>query len=170
MLWGAFFILSPAEILIFGIVVWLPLLVWRERERASVYGWNPGFKLRALVVMCMIGLAVIATPNKLDLPKGPFQKTEWTLAELATAGLIYGPMDRAHDSIRVQLPSKNPTPRQIMDAITQQTGFPTRVRRCLSGSTIVFGESMSAVYVNDWNFTNRLKPADVIPPAQEEKR
>jgi hypothetical protein len=46
LLWALFLIFAPFEVLFFGALIWIPFFIWRERVRATRYGYWPGAALR----------------------------------------------------------------------------------------------------------------------------
>jgi hypothetical protein len=149
LLWALFFVLAPMEVLVFGALVWIPLLIWRERVRAARYGFWPGMVARLGIVAVAIAIAVIAPTKHEDGRVGPLLRTDLTLGEMAAAGVINPPFDRQHDSVRVSLPSVKPTRREVIQAITQQTGFRASIFHCGNGATILFGGGGGRIRVAD---------------------
>lgn len=137
--WGVFFVLAPMEVLFLGALVWIPLLIWRERVRATRYGFLPGAVARFCVVAALIFMASLLPTKHEDGRVGPLPRPQNSLGELVAAGVIYPLFDDRHDDLRVTLPSTTPTRREVMRAITQQTGFRASISRCGSGATVLFG-------------------------------
>jgi len=149
--WGVFFILAPTEILFLGALGWIPLLIWRERVRASRYGFFPGALTRLGVVVVIITAAALLPTKHEDGRVGPLARQDVSLGELNTAGVIYPLFDHRHDLIRVALPSTTPTRREVMQAITKQTGFTASIFHCGNGATVLFGSGGGRVMVDDKN-------------------
>jgi hypothetical protein len=139
LLWAFFFALAPLEILFWGALVWVPLLIWRERARATRYGNLPGLVIRLLTVSVVITAAALAPFKHEDRKVGPLPNAEISLGELAKARVIYPPHNQQNQVIRVLLPSTLPTRREVMQAITKQTGFKTSILHCGNGATVLFG-------------------------------
>src|SRR4051812_5473163 len=93
LIWALFFILAPMEVLILGALVWVPLLVWRERVRAVRYGFGLGLVARLGIVVAVFILAVHAPTKQEDGRVGPLTHDKISLGELAAAGVIYAPFD-----------------------------------------------------------------------------
>lgn len=149
LIWALFFIFAPMEVLVLGTLVWIPLLIWRERVRAARYGFWLGGIARLGIVIVIIAIAAFAPTRREDGRVGPLPSTDVTLGELATAGVIYPPFDRQHDSIRVLLPFAKPTRREVIEAITQQTGFKASIFHCGNGATVLFGSGVGRIRVAD---------------------
>jgi len=145
--WGAFFILAPMELLFVGALVWIPLLVWRERRRARFYGFLPGAGLRLGIVVAIVMVAVHLPVKREDVPLGELSQRTVTLGELAEAGMI-SPPDVKLEPVRVLLPSTTPTKREIMRAIAEQTGLRANVSRCATGASILSGPSVGSIHVS----------------------
>jgi hypothetical protein len=79
--WGVFFAAAPFEAVFGGCIVWLPLLIWRERLRALSYGFWPGAFLRLGIVLT-IAVAAITAPKHMDEFVGPMRFENIPLAEL----------------------------------------------------------------------------------------
>src|SRR4051794_29985317 len=146
-LWGLFFILAPAEILVLGAVAWLPVLIWRERVRAVRYGFLPGIVAWLGVVMIVVTVAALAPTKHEDRRVGPLARTDTTLGELEGAGVIYALSNPQHEALHVRLPSTTPTRREVMQAIAQQTGFRASIFHCGNGATILFGSGGGRIRV-----------------------
>jgi hypothetical protein len=147
LLWAVFFILAPTEVLLFGALVWIPLLIWCERRRALRYAFWPGIAARLGIVAIAIGTAALAPTQHEDGRVGPLPHMDISLGDLAVADVIYRLFDRAHDAIRVQLPSATPTRREVMRAITEQTGLRASVFHCGNGATVLFGSGVGRIRV-----------------------
>lgn len=143
-----FFVLVPMEVLFLGALVWIPLLIWRERVRASRYGFLPGAIARFCVVAALISTASLLPTKHEDGRVGPLPRPESSFGELVAAGVIYPLFDDQHDDMRFTLPSTTPTRREVMHAITQQTGFRTSVGRCGSGATVLFGSGGGRIKIS----------------------
>jgi hypothetical protein len=149
LLWTAFFILSPTEVLVLGALVWIPLLIWRERVRALRYGFLPGAVARLSVIAVAIITAGLLPTKHEDGRVGPLPRVDISLGELAAVGVIYPLFDQRHDGIRVVLPSTTPTRREVMQAITRQTGFRASIFHCGNGATVLFGSGGGRIRVSE---------------------
>lgn len=69
--------------------------------------------------------------------------------------IIHPLFDQAHESLSVQLPSRDPTRREVIRAISDQTGFRASIFHCGNGATVVFGGGMSRISVRDWEKQRR---------------
>lgn len=146
--WGGFFILAPADVLFYGALVWIPLLVWRERVRATRHNFGPGGVARLCVVAAITIIAALLPIKHEDGRVGPLLRRESSLGELAVAGVIYPVADRQYDGVRVMLPSTTPTRREVIQAITQQTGFRASIFHCGNGATVLFGSGGGRIRVS----------------------
>ncbi|MEI8291954.1 MAG: hypothetical protein WCH99_20990 [Verrucomicrobiota bacterium] len=158
LIWALFFILTPAEVLVLGAVVWIPVLIWRERVRAAHYGFWLGMAARLAVVFAAIVIASQMPTKHEDGRVGPLPRNNATLGELAAAGIIYPLYDHQHDPVRVVLPSATPTRREVMQAITQQTGFKVSILHCGNGATVLFGSGGGRIMVDDREKNEQPRP------------
>lgn len=149
LLWGAFLILAPLEVLLLGAIVWLPLFIWREKVRASRHGYWPGAAVRYSIIVATVVLAGKAPLKPEDRRVGPLPRTRVTLGELADAGVVFGMFDPKHKPLSVRLNSTTPTRREVMDAITGQTGFRAHMSHCGNGATILFGCDSRLIIVTE---------------------
>jgi hypothetical protein len=148
LLWGLFFILAPFEVLFLGALVWVPILIWREKRRTRLWGFWPGVIYRFAVVAGFVALAAFAPTKHEDQRVGPLRR-DVSLGELVSAGIIYQLFETNHHDLRVSLPSPTPSRREVMEAITRQTGFRTHVYHCAHGATILFGSGGGAISVTE---------------------
>ena len=149
LLGAVFFVIAPFEVLSLGAVVWIPLLIWRERLRAARYGWNPGLAARTGVVALVFTTALLLPTKLEDGRVGPFPRNELSLGQLAVAGVIYPLATRSDGDIRVTLPSSSPTRREVMKAIAEQTAFSASIFHCGNGSTVLFGSAQGRIKVRE---------------------
>lgn len=147
-LWGFFFILAPFGVLIFGVIIWLPLLIWRERVRTRQHGFWTGALCRFAVMLAIIFFASQAPCKKENWHVGKLQDRNVTLADLTAAKVIY-PLRASNDySLKITLPSTNPTYRETMQAISEQTGLSANRYRCACDSSILFGSGGGLIRVS----------------------
>lgn len=147
--WGLFFSLAPTEVLFLGALGWVPLLVWRERIRSSRHGFFTGAVARLGVVAVIITTAALLPMKHEDGRVGPLARQDVSLGELNAAEVIYPLSDRRHDGVRIVLPSATPTRREVMQAITRQTGFKASINHCGNGATVLFGSGGGRITVDD---------------------
>jgi hypothetical protein len=145
--WAIFFILAPMEVLLLGAIVWLPLLVWRERVRANRHGFLPGALCRFGIVAVVVITAVLLPTKHEDQRIGPLPHPDLTLGELTATGAIDPVFNQQHEVVRVSLPSRTPTRREVINAIQQQTGLKASIFHCGSGATILFGGGVGRIRV-----------------------
>jgi hypothetical protein len=148
-LWGLFFILAPLDILLVGALLWFPALIWLERLRTRRYGFWPGALCRFAVVLTIIVIGARAPSKREDSHLGPFPTTHITLAELERSHIIALEPNLNRDAQAIKLPTTNPTCREVMQAITQQTGLRTSIFHCGNGSTILFGGAVGPIRVSE---------------------
>jgi hypothetical protein len=148
LVWGAFFILAPIEVLVGGAIVWLPLLAWRELRRAHRYGFLPGGAIRGAVVAAIVVTAAYLPVKSWDARLGPFPQAQVTLGELAAARVILPLRDPALEKVPVSLPSTTPTRREVRQAISQRKDLRIGYLQCGNGATILFGASLSPIRVS----------------------
>lgn len=147
--WAVFFVLSPFDLLLLSALAWIPFLIWRERVRAARYGMHPGFAVRLGTIGVIVAIAAALPLKSEDQRVGPLAQSELTLGELAANGITYPLFDATHASIRVRLPSSNPTRREVMRAISDQTGFRTSIFHCGTGATVLFGGGVGRITISD---------------------
>ncbi|EEF58216.1 hypothetical protein [Pedosphaera parvula] len=148
-LWGLCFVLAPFEIPVYGAILWLPALIWLERLRTKRYGFWPGALCRFAVVLSIVVIAAKAPLKREDHHVGPLPNKQVTFAELVAAQIIYPPFGSNHYSLKITLPSTNPTVREVMHAITQQTGMRASIFHCASGATILHGSGGGSIRVSE---------------------
>ncbi len=148
-LWAMFFVLTPMEILVLGALGWIPLLIWRERVRSIRYGFLLGAVARLGVVASVIIVATLLPTKHEDGKVGPLSRTDVSLGELAAIGVIYPLADEQRNEIHVLLPSTTPTRREIMHAITQQTGLQASIFHCGNGATVLFGSGGGRITISE---------------------
>lgn len=137
--WGAFFIFAPVDVLIMGALVWIPLLIWSERVRELRCGFWPGAVARLTVVAVIVTTAALLPVKYEDGRVGPLPRVDMSFKELADGGVIYPISDDEQLPVRVVLPSLEPTRREVMQAIIQQTGLNASIFHCGNGATVLFG-------------------------------
>jgi hypothetical protein len=147
MLWGAFIAVAPFEILFFGgWIVWLPLLIWRERIRTRRYGFWPGAVARFAVATSIV-VAAIAAPKDDDRIVGPVSYENLPLHDLC-ADLswnhhvpvrAWGEAD-FRNSISFST-SISMTRRQLVQGLARATNREAKYWGCLSGGSFLFGHS-----------------------------
>jgi len=152
--WGLFIILTPIIVVILTALIWIPIFIWREKVRARHYGFLPGAVYRYALIALIVVTAAFA-PVKFENKKiGPLKNANLSLEELVEAKAIYSPRYKENEEIRIALPSNLPSNRELMTAITQQTGFKADVYHCGDVANILFGGGGGRIRVNDW--TNSL--------------
>ncbi len=164
MLWGVFFIIAPViEIVILGAILWMPLFIWRERRRSARYGLYPGGVFRIGVIVLAIAIATVAPTKHEDRRVGPFPQTTLTLAQLVSTEVIYPLSDPQYELSQVTLPSLLPTRREVMRAISEQTGLRASILHCGNGATILFGSGGGRIRVNE--IPEQRPPGQSVKPA-----
>ena len=145
LLWALFIILAPLEALFMGI----PVFIWREKLRASRYGFWPGAAFRYAIIVGLVVFAVNAPLKSEDKRVGPLPSTQVTLGELVETGVIYELYDLHHKTLGVRLGSLRPTRREVIKAIAEQTGFRTSIFHCGNGATLLFGSGVGRIRVHE---------------------
>lgn len=147
--WGAFFSVTPIfDILVPGSILWLPLLVWRERRRTAKHGFLGGFALRVAVVAVVMTAAVLFPAKHEDLLRvqalpGP----RVTLALLSTQRPFS--CQETLPETEIVLPSAQPTLREAIRAMEEQGKVDCRVGRCGNGMTLLWGGYIMGVAVHN---------------------
>lgn len=142
LVWSLFFILSPMEVLVLGSVVWIPLLIWREKLRSQKHGFLPGAILRSMLVLTVVIAAALAPLKYVDrrmvqLPPGQLPLGQLT-AELEEQAVLVRFPDQ-HTNRLVRLPGQPLNVRELMGLIENQTGLRRRIKYCGNGSTVLRG-------------------------------
>lgn len=122
--WGIFFAVVPIMLLFVGVLVWIPVLIWREIVRSHRYGFFPGVLVRLGVVVATVSIAALLPVKYGDRRVRALPRADVTLGELAAAHVLWPIRDEHQKTLRVTLPSTTPTRREVMAAIEQQTGVP----------------------------------------------
>lgn len=127
--WGIFFCVAPIfEVLVLGAVLWIPVLIWRERCRTRKFGFLPGFIVRLAIVAGMVTAAVLLPTKHEDKLVEGFTTTKVTLEEIGKHTRVFIPADEAATTI--VLPSTKPSLREVIGAIESQTELRCNVARC----------------------------------------
>jgi len=140
-LWGVFLSVIPIfEGLLLGFVIWLPVFCWREQVRSKKQGFWPGFAVRIGIIAAVIATATLLPLKHVDQVRvGPFPAAEVSLAQLAAPLRLQGPKYEERTQARITLASPNPTWREAIRAIEQQTGLRVRVGGCMTGVSLLTG-------------------------------
>ena len=150
--WGLFIIRAPIILVFLTALIWVPIFVWREKIRTRHYGFLPGAVYRYALIVLIVVLAAFAPVKFEDKKVGPLKNANPSLGELVEAKAIYSPRYKEHEEMRITLPSLFPRNRDIMTAITQQTGFKADVFHCGDVANILFGSGGGRISV--WDSTN----------------
>lgn len=143
--WGAFFAAAPFEAVFGGCIVWLPPLIWRERIRASRYGFWPGAIVRFAVAALIVALAA-AAPKFEDRLVGPIQCDEMPLYDLCRElSYRHGIPVRCYDDKTGERPlsfavSEKMSRRAVVATLAKQAECDLqRFRGCANGSSVFTG-------------------------------
>lgn len=147
--WATFFVLAPfSEFVFVGAILWLPLLISRERRRATAYGFLPGALCRAAVVAVVVAIAIVASTGPYDRRIRGLRAHTVTLGDLANVGVVMLSPERQHlEPVTLTLPTATPSRREVVQAITEQTGLTARMLTCGSGASLLFGSHAGPIIV-----------------------
>ena len=160
--WAVFFIFAPfIEFIVLGAILWLPFFIWCERRRTARYGFLPGAARRFGIIVLSVTLAALAPTKHEDGRVGPLQSTSVTLAELVAARVIYPLSDSQFDGLHVTVPSLTPTRRQVMRAISEQTGLRASIFHCGNAATVLFGSGGGLIRVSGETTQPRPNPYEM---------
>ncbi len=148
--WGIFFSVAPYDgWLLPAAIVWIPLLVWRERQRAKRHGFFPGAVVRALVVAFVVGAAAVAPLEYLDRRVPVLGASRATLREVDSLHALQTgrPYPRLfatlEDSVvattTVRLPSESMRRREFLSFLGAQLGRRPRVAYEGGFTSVAFG-------------------------------
>jgi hypothetical protein len=145
--WGAFFVLTPMELLLLGVLVWIPLLLWTEHRWANRHGFLPGAILRFGATVAVILCAIFAPTKYEDQRIGPLFQPTVSLGELERLGVIYELSSPNLRAQTVSFASLSPTRREVMKEISRKTDVRAFALRCGNGATLLFGNGGGRILV-----------------------
>lgn len=126
------------EVLVFGSIIWIPILVWRERVRSKEFGFLPGFVVRLAVVALVVCVALILPLKHEDTHRvGPLTKNMMSLSEISNEIHIANSYPPTAAATTIELPSTTPTIREVLRAMEKATGLSARAARCGNSATLV---------------------------------
>ena len=142
--WGVFFsVLSLPGLMFPGMLIWIPLWIWREHVRSKRYGFVPGFLVRVLVFSTIVSAAVMLPDRYEDkVTIGPLSSTQVSLEELAGKLQYHRVMmkpNEAQSKIVVQLSSQTPTLREVITAVEQASRLKFVRYDCGTGASLLSG-------------------------------
>jgi hypothetical protein len=148
-IWGLFFSVAPIfEGLILGAIIWIPLLIWREKVRARMYGFSAGFFVRLAIIAAMVAGAIcLPTKHEDRLIITGLPGNRVTLGELKQHTRLT--CERDQESVGITLSSNEPNLREIIGAIESQTRLRCDVTRCGNSASFLAGASIIAVKIHE---------------------
>ncbi len=147
--WVLFIILAPISVVFLTAPIWVPIFIYREKIRTRHYGFLPGAAYRYGLIVLIVILAALAPVKFEDKKVGPLKSAHPSLGELVEAKIIYAPRYKEHEEMRITIPSLLPRNRDVITAITQQTGFKADVYHCGDVANILFGGGGGRIRVSD---------------------
>jgi hypothetical protein len=149
---GLFLAASAFELVLLSSLLWLPLVIWRERHRAAYFGLMPGAAFRFGIVLIVLGAAILAPVKYDDYPIPPVKYVNVPLAEVCDDLRDQRFSVRAHadDYDQVYTPitfvtTRPLSPKQFAEALSNASGWQIRrFRTCGNGSSILFGSNPPA--------------------------
>jgi hypothetical protein len=145
LLWGLFFILAPFEVLLFGCLLWVPILIISEKRWIQKCGFSKSFFIRNGIIALIISVAVVLPVKNLDRHIGVIQHNSITLKELAERK-VFICMERQSDLLEktvVTFSNANPTRRDVVKAIREQTPYKVRLLSCPNGCSLLLGSHIT---------------------------
>lgn len=139
---GAVIAVIPFELIVLSlpaILVIAIFLCWRNPHRVRVV---PVAALLAAVVATAMGML---TPSRLDRRPVRFPTNTITLGELVHQGLAYPPANPDLSASPLRLPSDQPSVREIIRAVNDQTSCRADVFQCGNGASIFGGPWISKI-------------------------
>lgn len=142
LLWGAFFSLAPiAEVLFFGAILWVPVLLWIEIRSAKRRGLFPGVLVRAALTAGVVAAAIAAPLKHEDTSRvGPFSSTSLSLEALAKELRVeYRGLSDEEKATKIELPSTRPLLKDLIGAVESRTRLRYVPYTCANGMTLLRG-------------------------------
>jgi hypothetical protein len=140
--WTALLCLAPADLLLVGSVVFIPLYISCEVKRAKAVAFWPGFACRAAVIVGTFVTASSFNPKFEERLVNPPAQTELTLAayrDLLRDQHIHFLIPESHSKVRLQVPAETKRVADVIRLVEQQAGLQSRIRRCMSGRPLPAG-------------------------------
>jgi hypothetical protein len=153
-LWAVFFAVAPIDILLPGVLVWLPFLVWRERVRSRKYGFTVGALLRLSVVAGLLYAAYRAPVKHMDIKVGPVHYDDMTVHDLCSQlqrdhGIPCIAWDEQDYVNRASFSTSEPMSRlDVLTELARVTDHTISRGGCANGSTILFGLGSPGYYLH----------------------
>lgn len=149
---GLFLAAGAFELVLLSSLIWLPLVIWRERYRAAYFGLMPGAAFRLGIVLVVLGAAILAPVKYDDVPIPPVKYVNVLLAEVCDDLRDQRFSVRAYsdDYAQVYTPitfvtTRPLSPNQFAQALSNASGWQIRrFRTCGNGSSILFGSNPPA--------------------------
>ena len=107
----------------------------------------PAFGLARGVAVTLIAVAAALAPNPLDRKRASLPTNTITIGRLVELGVAHCYSDEALLSYKIALPSVDPSYRQLIHAVDDQTPLKARVNRCLSGASFLRGAWVGPIIV-----------------------
>jgi hypothetical protein len=142
--WGLFLAAAPFELVVGGCIVWVPLLVWRERVRSREYGFLPGGIAR-LAITAFIIIAAANAPKHLDRVVGPLRFESISLSELCQQLRreheipVAAVDDGAFEKIFLFATTARMSRREVVAELAKTTNREQHFAGCANGSSFLSG-------------------------------
>jgi hypothetical protein len=130
---GAAFVVTPVHTLALAVPAGFlvgAFLCGRNTARLPAAG------LAIAIVVSVIAVVATARPDPLEKRPASLPSNNVTVAELVQKGAVQEPAETDWGKTQLSLPSTQPTVREIMQAINDQTAFKASVFRCGTGATV----------------------------------
>ena len=142
--WGIFIAVAPFELVFGGWMVWLPLLIWRERVRTCRHGFWTGAIARFAIAFTIITIAGIL-PEHMDRIVGPLSYASLPLHDLCRElhrgyGIPVGATDESAMEERISFSIAGAiSRREVVAQLAKATNREIRFAGCLNGSSVLCG-------------------------------
>lgn len=140
--WTALLCLAPADLLLVGSLVFIPLFIACEVKRAKAVAFWPGFICRVAIIVGTFTTASWFNPKFEERLVQPSARTEMTLAaysDLLRDQHVLLLIPETHRGVLLRVSTE---PQRVIDVIRlveRQAGLQSRIRRCPSGRPLPVG-------------------------------
>lgn len=159
--WTMLLCLTPANLLLFGSVVFIPLYIACEVKRAKAVAFWPGFLCRVAIIVGTFTTASWLIPKFEDRIVQPPPHGELTLAayrDWMRDQQVQFLIPETHRAIRLNVSTQPSRVAEVIRQVEQQTGLHARIRPCMSGRPLPAGPQCAVSFRTvDSTFNNPPK-------------
>jgi len=139
---GVAFVAAPIEIILLAIPASACMALFLcVRNPARL----PAAGLASVAFVSVIFTVAVTKTDALDKRPASFSTNTVTVADLVQHGIAHQPTEAEWTKTQIRLPSKEPTIREIMQAVNDQAPFRAKVWRCGTGASILRGAWVSKI-------------------------